>query len=306
MNSQNKTSVEKNVVVTGVSSGIGKEIARFLAGKAFRVFGSVRKEADAADLRAELGGFFYPLIFDVCDGAAVRKSAGVVRSMIGDAPLSALVNNAGLALFGPMEHLADDAFEHIMNVNVLGARIVTNAYLPLLRNGGERTAPAKIVNISSLSGIFNTPMNGAYCISKHAMESLGEIYRRELYETNIDVVSIRSGPIQSEIWRKNIDEDTQYDGTIYEGLARSSQAIMRSAQKNALPAEVIARLVWDIVEGRKNRANYELGRGAIISQLLSSSFVPRRLADKLIFNALSKSSRGKKARNRDLPKEHSL
>lgn len=288
MNSQTKLPTGKNVVVTGVSSGIGKGIARFLASKAYRVFGSVRKEADAADLRADFDGLIQPLVFDVCDGDAVRESAAFVRDAIGDEPLCALVNNAGLALFGPLEHIADDAFEHIMRVNVLGARVVTNAFLPLLRKDSKGAAPAKIINISSLSGIFNTPMNGAYCVSKHAMESLGEIYRRELYATNVDVVSIRSGPIQSEIWRKNLDDEVQYDGTIYEGLARSSQAIMRGAQKNALPAEMIAQLVWDIIEGRKKRTGYDLGKGAGLSRLLSASFMPKRLVDGLINRSLNK------------------
>ena len=283
---------QMNVVVTGVSSGIGKETARFLAGKGYRVFGSVRKAADAATLEEQLGDMFCPMIFDVCDGDAVRRSTALVDEKLHGARLTALVNNAGLALFGPMELLDDDAFAHIMNVNVIGARIVTNAFLPLLRrkeNAQETTA--KIVNISSLSGILNTPMNGAYCVSKHAMESLGEIYRRELKGDGIDVVAIRSGPIQSEIWTKNIEDDVQYDATGYNNLAVNSQKIMSSAQKVALPASVIAELVWDIIEGRKKRHAYEVGRGSIIAKLFSSSFVPRRLADRLIFNALNKASK---------------
>ena len=84
-------------------------------------------------------------------------------------------------------------------VNLIGTRIVTNAFLPLLRHD-DRLQSGQIINISSLSGILNTPMNGAYCVAKHALESLGEIYRRELLPDGIDVVSIRSGPVQSEIW----------------------------------------------------------------------------------------------------------
>ncbi len=294
MTSHRSTHNGSNVVVTGVSSGIGREIARFLAGKGYRVFGSVRKAADADKLVQELDDCFHPLIFDVCDRAAVDEAAAMVRSVIKDEPLLALINNAGLALFGPMEHLDDDAFEHIIQVNLIGTRIVTNAFLPLLRGDyaqsdrRQSTQVVKIVNVSSLSGIFNTPMNGAYCVSKHAMESLGEIYRRELMSTNVDVVAIRSGPIQSEIWRKNLDEGAQYEGTIYEAQAKTSQKIMRSAQRGALPADVIARLVWDIIEGRKKRISYEVGRGAKISRLFSSSLMPRRLADRLIHKTLNK------------------
>jgi len=174
----------KNVVVTGVSSGIGKAVAQTMAGHGFRVFGSVRKPEDAAGLQQELGALFEPLLFDVCDVQAIRSQANKVKKMVGDQGVSALVNNAGLALFGPLELIEDDAFEHIMKVNVSGARYVTNAFLPHLRSAHSVHQASKIVNISSLSGIFNTPMNGAYCVSKHAMESLGETVCRYAIRKN--------------------------------------------------------------------------------------------------------------------------
>jgi len=277
----------KNIVLTGVSSGIGKGTCRYLAARGFRIFGSVRKAADAKDLEAELGEAFVPLIFDVCNADDIGQAVYIVSKAIGDDYLKAIINNAGLALFGPMESLENDAFEHIMRVNVMGARLVTNAFLPLMRNG-QKADNRKIINISSLSGIFNTPMNGAYCVSKHAMESLGEIYRRELLPEGIDVVSIRSGPIQTEIWRKNIEEDERFDGTLYENMARRSQRIMHHAKKEALPPEVIAELVFGIISGRKKKLSYHVGSGSRIARLLSSQFLPKRMVDKLIVNSLNK------------------
>jgi len=278
----------KNVVVTGVSSGIGKAVAQTMAGHGFRVFGSVRKPEDAAGLQQELGALFEPLLFDVCDVQAIRSQANKVKKMVGDQGVSALVNNAGLALFGPLELIEDDAFEHIMKVNVSGARYVTNAFLPHLRSAHSVHQASKIVNISSLSGIFNTPMNGAYCVSKHAMESLGEVYRRELLPEGIGVFSIRSGPIKSEIWNKNIDESSPYADTPYAKMAKKTQRIMAHAKKSAMPAEVIAKLVLDIIEGREKRLSYHCGAGRRISRLLSSSLMPKRLADRLINNSLHK------------------
>jgi len=286
------------VMITGVSSGIGHAIARFLSEKDYRVFGSVRKTVDAERLSAEFESNFSPLVLDVRDHATVDTASAQVRSVIGDQPLAALVNNAGLALFGPMECIDDGAFEDIMRVNLLGTRNVTNAFLPLLRpaealgkqDGQPVRGPGKIINISSLSGILNTPMNGAYCVSKHAMESLGEIYRRELLSAGIDVVAIRSGPIRSEIWRKNLQPDPQFDGTAYEALATSAQRIMRDAQADALPAEVIAQLVLDIIEGRRRRTAYEVGRGAIMARVLASSLLPKRLADRLVDWGLRRSA----------------
>ena len=122
----------KNIVVTGVSSGIGQEMARCLARKGYRVFGSVRKPADSQGLEAELGERFHTLVFDVCDTQSIKAAAEQVSKIVGDDGIGAIVNNAGLALFGPVELLGDDAFEHIMKVNVLGTRFVTNAFLPCL------------------------------------------------------------------------------------------------------------------------------------------------------------------------------
>ena len=283
----------KNIVVTGVSSGIGQEMARCFARKGYRVFGSVRKPADSQVLEAELGERFHTLVFDVCDTPSIKAATEQVSNIVGDDGISSIVNNAGLALFGPVELLDDEAFEHIMKVNVLGTRFVTNAFLPLLRKGNDKERGAKIVNISSLSGIFNTPMNGAYCVSKHAMESLGEIYRRELFGEGIDVVSIRSGPIQSEIWRKNLDESKAYDDTPYAIMAKKTHGIMEHAKKSALPPIVIADLVLDIIEGRKKKLSYHVGEGARVSQIFGSNLMPKRLADKLIYNALTKNKKRK-------------
>ena len=278
----------RNIVVTGVSSGIGKDICRILIEKGYRVFGSVRKAADAQPLVDAFLDMFEPMIFDVCDRTAIETEGKRVSAIVGSDGITGLVNNAGLAVFGPIELLDDAAFDHIMNVNVTGTRSVTNAFLPALRLGRDHFGKAHIINVSSLSGIFNTPMNGGYCISKHAMESLGEIYRRELLPENIDVVSIRSGPITTEIWRKNIEETIPFSDTHYKNMAIKSHKIMKYAKKSALPPSVIAELVLGILEGRKNRLSYHCGQGRNIARVFASSLMPKRLADRLIVNALNK------------------
>ena len=278
----------KNIVVTGVSSGIGKAICKTLIEQNYRVFGSVRKAADAQDLIQAYPDMFESMIFDVCDRAGIESEGKRVSAMVGSDGIAGLVNNAGLAVFGPIELLDDGAFDHIMNVNVTGTRSVTNAFLPALRLGRDNLGKTRIINVSSLSGIFNTPMNGGYCISKHAMESLGEIYRRELLPENIDVVSIRSGPIATEIWRKNIEETIPFSDTEYKNMAVKSHKIMQYAKKSALPPSVIAETVLDILEGRKKRVSYHCGQGRNIARIFASSLMPRRLADRLIVNALNK------------------
>ena len=197
------------------------------------------------------------------------------------------------ATFGPMELLDDKEFSDIIAVNLIGVRSVTNAFLPMLRKplnqqGDKEIQQAgKIINISSLSGIVNTPMNGAYCVSKHALESLGEIYRRELLSSGIKVFSIRPGPIQSQIWGKNSQELPPYENPDYQRMRKNAEAIIEDAVKSAIPASVIADLVKGIIEEKKRKLSYEVGRGALGAKILSAC-IPARLADRLLHRAIMK------------------
>ncbi len=270
-------------VVTGVSSGIGRAIVEHMIIDGYDVFGSVRNEEDAKTLSKQMGPKFKPLVFDVREREKVRLAAEFVKSQLNGQVLHGLVNNAGVAAFGPVEILDDEAFDASIDINLSGVRTVTNAFIPLLR-GTESKSPGKIINISSLSGILNTPMNGAYCVSKHALESLADIYRRELLPAGIDVVSVRSGPIQSEIWNKARSQGDTYDDAAYQKMASKVRRIMRRAERDALPASAIANTVMDILAGRKKRVAYHLSKGAWISRFLA--VLPARWADRLITNSL--------------------
>ena len=278
------------VVITGVSSGIGASIAKHLINEGYTVFGSVRKLADAEPLQQSHPEAFNVMLFDVRDRDSIQTAAESVRKTLSqnNQRVVALINNAGLAKVGPMECLDDQEFEDAVAINLFGTRNVTNAFLPFLRPQPEVSKSAGIIiNISSLSGIINTPMNGAYCISKHAMESMGEIYRRELYSSGIDVCSIRSGPIQSQIWSKNIDGNTNYSDASYSLMSANAQDIIKDASKNAMPASVMANLVLDVIERRKCKVAYAIGKGSLGARILSS-IVPARLADRLIVSRLLK------------------
>ncbi len=275
------------VVVTGVSSGIGAAIARRLVQADYIVFGSVRRAHDATGLVEACGARFQPIVLDIRDKEAVTKAAQTVQSLAAGRPLAGLVNNAGLATFGPMECLEDENFEASIFVNLIGTRLVTNAFLPLLRDPDGRE-PGKIINISSLSGVLNTPMNGAYCVAKHALESLGEIYRRELLPEGIDVVSLRSGPVQSEIWNKSKSQATHYNVETYQKMAINAGKIMAAAERDAIPADDIARAVQSVLARPRNRTAYHFSRGALTARILAA--LPDRWSDRLILRALMKPS----------------
>src|SRR5512146_788683 len=121
----------KSVVVTGASTGIGWGCAKVLLSRGFRVFGSVRKDADAKRLKSEFGANFTPLLFDVTDAAAVKQGAERASAALGGETLAGLVNNAGIAVAGPLLYLDVDEFRNQLEVNLTGQLIVTQAFAPL-------------------------------------------------------------------------------------------------------------------------------------------------------------------------------
>src|SRR5438445_12688631 len=125
-----RNSLMRSVVITGACTGIGWASAKLLLDKGFRVFGSVRKQADADRLRAEFGANFTPLLFDVTDEPAVLAAAREVRAALNGEKLAGLVNNAGIAVAGPVLELAADEFRRQMDVNVIGPIIATQAFGP--------------------------------------------------------------------------------------------------------------------------------------------------------------------------------
>ncbi len=277
-----------NILITGVSSGIGYDAVSYFIKKGYRVFGSVRKEADVSRLNLDFPENFVCLKFDVVNIEEVKLSYQLVRQYLNSESLIALVNNAGYAQSGPMALISDADFRYQMEVNLFGVRNVTNVFLPLLGAKLDfKTKPGKIINISSISGIFNTPMNGAYCVSKHALESLAEVYRRELMIYGIQVCSIQPGPIQSDLWDKNINSMNAYFNTDYEKYARKTSKIIQHAQKNAIPALVISKLIEKIINSKKPKLSYIVTKNKLINTIVAK-YVPNRIMDKLIFKSFSK------------------
>jgi len=278
---------KKYVLITGVSSGIGYDATRFLIEKGYHVFGCVRKEADKLRLEADFSDGFTCLQFDVTKKEEVEQSFLRVKEILGNNKLAALVNNAGVLLAGPIELMEDEKFRYQLEVNLFSVRTVTNIFLPLLKGDRKKDIQGgKIIMISSISGIFNTPIIGAYCISKHAMESLGEIYRRELMMYNIDVVSIQPGPIKSSIWKKNIDQYSEFDGTDYEKSFYIANKLRKIGMRDALPTEVISKIIYKILT-RKTKLHFIVNKNWLAT-VLFLKFMPARWSDRLIYKFLSK------------------
>src|SRR5580692_4420885 len=205
----------QSVVITGASTGIGWAASKLLLDRGFRVFGSVRKPADADRLKAEFGANFSPLLFDVTDEAAVQAAAREVRAALNGETLAGLVNNAGVAVAGPVLELSADEFRRQMNVNVIGPIITTQAFGPLLGADPQLKGPkGRIVMMSSVAGRNGNPLLSAYSASKHALDGLAESLRREMMLFGIDVIIVAPGAVKTPIWGKAEEVDiSQYQNS---------------------------------------------------------------------------------------------
>ncbi|MEZ5897445.1 MAG: SDR family oxidoreductase [Parvularculaceae bacterium] len=284
---------QKTAVVTGVSTGIGRAITTSLIGDGWRVFGSVRKESDAHDARASLGEAFTPLVFDVTDRAAIDRAAQQVKDALGGRTLDGLVNNAGVAVAGPLRYLNLDDLQRQIDINVYGPFRVTQAFLAQL--GADHAlagAPGRIVNMGSVAGKMASPFMAPYAISKHALEAMSESLRRELIVHGIDVVVIGPGAIRTPIWSKSDELDVeQYKGTEYYDVLVRMRTMMQTIGEQGLPPEDVGKLVLGVLKGEKRKTRYAILRNRLMMWTLPN-LLPKRLVDSMIAKRFGFERRG--------------
>src|SRR5437868_1319664 len=276
----------KSVVITGASTGIGWAAAKLLLQKGFRVFGSVRKQADADRLRIEFGANFTPLIFDVTDEPAVLAAAREVRAALSGEKLAGLVNNAGIAVAGPVLELAADEFRRQMDVNVIGPIIATQAFGPLL--GADTSLngpPGRIVMISSVAGKNGNPLTPAYSASKHAIEGLSESLRREMMLFGIDVIIVAPGAVKTPIWSKaeEVDFSSYKNSPFFPALERIRKFMLQLGE-NGLPPETIAERIFEALTSRSPKVRYQITPDPM--RHLITGFLPKRTVDRIIAKRL--------------------
>jgi NAD(P)-dependent dehydrogenase (short-subunit alcohol dehydrogenase family) len=273
----------QSVVVTGVSTSIGWAITKVLIQRGFRVFGSVRKTQDAERLSGEFGERFMPLFFDVTDEAAVQAAAQQVREQLNGETLMGLVNNAGIAVPGPLIHLPTDDFRRQLEVNLVSVLIVTKAFAPLL--GSDRSLrgkPGRILNMSSVSGTIGYPLVGAYAASKHGLEGFSESLRRELMLFGIDVIIIGPGSAATPIWEKAEQTDIAlYANTDFREPAQRVREYMLRHGRNGFPAEKVGEVVLHALTTPKPRVRYAVTPGSLLRRFIMR-FAPKRVIDNFI------------------------
>ena len=279
----------ENVLITGASTGIGYSLCKEFIEKGYRVIGSVRKEEDATKLTDEFGKDFHALIFDVTNHKVVKDSVSEVKKITGDSGLACLINNAGIAVSGPVMHLSIEDYQRQFDVNLFGVIAVTKAFLPLLGAVNQYgNKPGKILNISSVSGQIAFPFMSPYCASKFALEAFSDSLRREMLLYGIDVISIEPGPIKTPIWNKSTDLPTEAMQSDYgPPLQKFGEQIGKSAKRGMDP-DVLAQKIFEVYRKKNPKTRYAFMNGKFANFTIPRYFVSPRRFDgfikKMIFS----------------------
>jgi NAD(P)-dependent dehydrogenase (short-subunit alcohol dehydrogenase family) len=280
-------SLDRAVVITGASTGIGRAAVAKAVREGAQVFPSVRKQADADSLKAEFGDAVTPLLFDVADGAAVRAGAEQVAQALGGRKLFGLVNNAGIAVPGPLLHLDTDELRRQFEINFFGVHNVTRAFADLLGADKQRTGnPGRIVMISSVGGQNGAPFVGPYAASKFAMEGYSQSLRRELMLYGIDVIVIGPGAIATPIWDKaEQGELKRFSNTDYAPMVELVADYMLSQGKKGLPPSDVGDLIWLCLSDPAPKPRYRILRNEFMDVTLPR-MLGQRAVDKIIAKRL--------------------
>lgn len=281
---------DRAVVVTGASTGIGWSCAEELTKAGFHVFATVRKAEDADRLRAALGNRVTPLIMDVTDSDAVKAAGREVRAALGGRTLFGLVNNAGVAVAGPLMHMPEEEVRNQFEINVMGVVRTTQTFGPLLGvpMPDDETPltgpPGRIVMISSVAGKMGSPFLGPYAASKHAVEGLSESLRRELMLYGVDVIIVGPGAVSTPIWEKANDLDiTPYQDTEYLPILEKLRDYMVANGATGFPPKKIADTVIHALTTAKPKTRY-----AVVPKAFSNWTVPRLLPTRMVDNIIAK------------------
>jgi NAD(P)-dependent dehydrogenase (short-subunit alcohol dehydrogenase family) len=265
-----------SVVITGASTGIGRGCALRMDALGWRVFAGVRKEVDAASLRAEASERLTPLFLDVSDARSILEAQRMVSQAVGEQGLTGLVNNAAAPYGGPIEYVDIREYRRTFDVNFFGLIEITQAFIPLLRR-----AQGRIVNMSSISGWIASPFLSPYSTSKFALEALSDALRVELHPWNIHVAVIEPGAIDTPIWSKGgeiLSHLIEHSpGDMMRLYSSGIEAMKRRLRPHGIPPEYVIKAVAHALTSRRPKTRYPVGRDAMLVRVFR--FLPDRWRD---------------------------
>lgn len=275
------------VVITGAGSGIGKGAAEFLHAQGFQVIACVRKSRDVPS--PVPAGFHYVLV-DVTKPDEVLRARSEVEQLTTGAAAVHLVNNAGIAVAGPVEGLPLSRWREQFEVNFFGLLQITQAFLPVVRK-----TKGRVVNVGSMSGLFASPYMGAYAASKFALEGLNDSLRREMLEFGVKVVLIEPGRIATPIWQKNLEKKDETLAELrpeirgaYEPAMLRFMGTIASTVKSAIPAQRVSDTILQALRATNPRARYLVVSRGMWWQLTLLRLLPTGLVDRLVMKGFGR------------------
>ncbi len=271
----------KYVVITGISSGIGSYLIKLISAQGYQVIGTYRsiQHIDPLLIRQDN---IHLVRMDLSDEASIENAFFEINKITGTHGLYGLINNAGIAVPGPISHLSMTDLKNQFQVNLFGQVKVIQLSFELLKRYGNG---ARIINISSVSGLFAAPFLGAYASSKYALEGLSDSLRRELKPMNIKVIVIEPGPLKTRIWKKHLDLAEAFKNSPYSTYLDKARETILETERNAQPVEVMEIPVLHALQSENPKRRYLIHKNKM-RFLLLTKLLPVPLIDFLVHRNL--------------------
>jgi NAD(P)-dependent dehydrogenase (short-subunit alcohol dehydrogenase family) len=276
----------RSVLVTGASTGIGRATAMRLDGAGWKVFAGVRKEEDAASLRAEASDRLAPVTLDVTDAEQIATAAELIAREA-EGGLDGLVNNAGVAVPGPLETVPVEDLRLQLEVNLVAYVAVTQAMLPEVRR-----AEGRIVFLSSIGGRIAFPFGGPYHASKFATEAIGDVFRQELRPWGLKVAIIEPGSIDTPIWERgqrkaeDIEARAPKTNLLYGAALDKFRKVIEETAERGIPPEKVAKAIAHALESSRPKSRYLVGLDAKVQARLQP-LIPTSVFDRIVARQLN-------------------
>ncbi len=271
------------VVITGASTGIGAACALHLDRLGFLVFAGVRKIKDGEALQRQGTDRLVPLLLDVTDEPMIKKSQVIVSEQLGNSGLFGLINNAGIAVVGPLEAVPIPDLRRQLEINLIGQVAVTQTFLPLIR-----LARGRIVNIGSIAGRAAMPLMGPYSASKFALEAITDALRLEVRQWGIEVSIVEPGAIATPIWDKSGKGATDLEAAttpelrlLYADVIAGVKKVVAEAAKRAIAPDAVAQVVEQALTATSPKTRYLVGADAKFRALMIK-LLPDRVSDRVL------------------------
>jgi NAD(P)-dependent dehydrogenase (short-subunit alcohol dehydrogenase family) len=276
----------RSVLVTGASTGIGRATALRLDGSGWRVFAGVRKPEDGESLRGEASERLTAVLLDVTEPEQVAAAAEQVERESPDG-LDGLVNNAGVAVPGPLETMPLEDLRHQLEVNLVAYVAMTQALLPQIRK-----AEGRVVFLSSIGGRIAFPFGGPYHASKFATEAVGDVFRQELRPWGIKVALIEPGSIDTPIWGRGerkaeeIEAKSPQTNLLYGAALEKFRKVIEDTAERGIPPEKVAKAIAHALESSRPKSRYLVGLDAKLQARLKP-LIPTPVFDRIVARQLN-------------------